>query len=712
MKTKKILSVALAILMLLGTFAVGASAADSEEITETDFYVANTHLSEGYYLVADGGITAENASASNYNVKFTPATANANARITFNNAKILRNSTETDDETVLVAAGGKLDVELIGENSFSGGLAAFYYGDDINFIGDGSISYTTDQKSFFVLSPYDITVGDRVQINVNIPDDTISVAFATIEGSVIIKDNSKVNIKNTGTGIIAPGLTVCDNAEVTVDGGRRYGGAVEVIGGDVSISDNAVVNLSTTREAGYDVSDDTIYALSIENGNLSVSDNAQLNANAGAGYQSYGIYMESNDNDINLTVSDYAFVKGATGKSENRSAGVYCDGNITVCGEAKLQGFGGSFASLDDGNGSDECFGVYAEELLKTEGYGYIYAISGMAESLSCGVTAENIEISGINGIWTQAYNVSNGSSVGIMSRGNLDMSEHSYINSYAGKSSNGYSEGIKTVNLTLKEGAYIKATGDIAEYSVGIHVEKNAVLSDEVHIDAGANDAATASAGFFTETFTASDKVIVRAESGDAFQSSAFTAKTADISGSVEIYGESGSGDGSSMGVVLVDGATIGENCKITGNAASSSTESPMTAGVYSDGVLTLNGNASVTGKSLNYYGIAVKELTVSDNAILEAEGGKQAIYCRNFTMHGHEDSVITVVRSDMSEQKIEWDGAAPLGSLDSFYSYVSIAPAEPEPELNFFEQLIANIVEFFNSIRDFFSSLFSFGG
>ena len=38
--------------------------------------------------------------------------------------------------------------------------------------------------------------------------------------------------------------------------------------------------------------------------------------------------------------------------------------------------------------------------------------------------------------------------------------------------------------------------------------------------------------------------------------------------------------------------------------------------------------------------------------------------------------------------------------------------APEEPEPELNFFEQLIADIVSFFNSIIEFFSSFFSFLG
>jgi len=820
MKTKKILSVVLAVLMITGVFAVGASAMDSDEITEKDFYVAGTHLSDSYYLVADGGITAENASASNYNVKFAPATATTNARITFNNAKNITRSTEINNGTAVVASGGKLDVELIGENSFSGSEAAFYCAGGINFIGDGSLSYTTDRDAFInslVLSESDnITVGDRVQINVSIPDDILSVAFVTFEGEVIIKDNAKVNIKNTGTGIMSPGLKVSDNAEVTVDCGRRYGGATEIINGDVSISGNAVVNLSTTREIGFEEDDETLYALSIENGNLSVSGNAQLNANSGGGYQSVAIYMKGNESEktsltvsdsaiiqattkettasnygifidnannsvittkdnakisvitgymrkgedysaygvsgccgisaaeidasgnssiksyVNnafyldedskmkgdcvgiytntLTTSDYARIEVTACKGKGRSTGVYCADSLTAGGNSWLGIDGGSTGSIDDGNGSEECIGIYVENLLKITDSAKVSGVGGMANAFSYGAWATNIEISGDGGLSTRAYNVANGPSVGILCRNNINISEKSYISGDAGITENSYSKGIQAFNLFATDNACVDGTGGIADIAAGIHIEKNTVLSDNVRVDAGSCDATTATAGFFTENFKATDNVSVTAYSNDANQTFAFDVKTADISGSVEIYGESGSGDGVSMGVILVDGATIGENCKITGNAASSSTESPMTAGVYSDGVLTLNGNASVTGKSLNHYGIAVKEFTVSDNAIFEAEGGKQAVYCQKFTLNGHEDYKITVVRSDMSEQKMDWDREGELGSLDNFYSYVSIAPAEPEPELNFFEQIIASIVNFFNKIAEFFSSIFSF--
>ena len=53
-------------------------------------------------------------------------------------------------------------------------------------------------------------------------------------------------------------------------------------------------------------------------------------------------------------------------------------------------------------------------------------------------------------------------------------------------------------------------ATGDLAENSIGIHVEKNAVLSGDVIIDAGSCDATTASVGFFSENFKATDSVCV----------------------------------------------------------------------------------------------------------------------------------------------------------------------------------------------------------
>ena len=60
----KILSVLLIITVILGVTAIGVSADDSNTLSETEFYVAGTLISNGYYLVADGGITAENATAA------------------------------------------------------------------------------------------------------------------------------------------------------------------------------------------------------------------------------------------------------------------------------------------------------------------------------------------------------------------------------------------------------------------------------------------------------------------------------------------------------------------------------------------------------------------------------------------------------------------------------------------------------------------------
>ena len=137
----KILSVLLVVTVISSVMAIGASAVDSDIISETEFYVAGTLISEGYYLTANGGITAENATEENYNVKFVPATADTNAKLTLNNAKNLSKTVDFDSLTAVILAGGKLDVELIGENTVTGGFVAFASVSDINIVGNGSISF-------------------------------------------------------------------------------------------------------------------------------------------------------------------------------------------------------------------------------------------------------------------------------------------------------------------------------------------------------------------------------------------------------------------------------------------------------------------------------------------------------------------------------------------------------------------------------------------
>lgn len=150
----KILSVLLIITVILGVTAIGVSADDSNTLSETEFYVAGTLISNGYYLVADGGITAENATAENYNVKFSPATTSANAKLTLNNAKELSKTIDFDGINAVVISGGNLDVELIGENTITGGSYAFAAIGDINFLGSGSISSVSYNSDGILLSQF------------------------------------------------------------------------------------------------------------------------------------------------------------------------------------------------------------------------------------------------------------------------------------------------------------------------------------------------------------------------------------------------------------------------------------------------------------------------------------------------------------------------------------------------------------------------------
>ena len=90
------------------------------------------------------------------------------------------------------------------------------------------------------------------------------------------------------------------------------------------------------------------------------------------------------------------------------------------------------------------------------------------------------------------------------------------------------------------------------------------------------------------------------------------------------------------------------------------------------------------------------------------------------------YDEPYILVSTDTNPENAVVYNGTDLLASYEdesclyeSEFKYVFIAseepadpdaPEEPAPELNFFEQLIADIVSFFNSIVEFFSSLFSF--
>ena len=144
---------------------------------------------------------------------------------------------------------------------------------------------------------------------------------------------------------------------------------------------------------------------------------------------------------------------------------------------------------------------------------------------------------------------------------------------------------------------------------------------------------------------------------------------------------------------------------------------------GIFAVGITAKdNANIKATASDSDIYsfGIVGVETTFSDAVTVEASGSVSALYAQAF--NNYSGAYIAVSTDTNPENAVVYNGTDLLVSYeeestiyDSAFKYVFIAaeaPAEPEPELNFFEQLIADIVSFFNSIIEFFSSFFSFLG
>ncbi len=754
MKTRKLLSTLLAILMLTGIFSVGASALTSDSLAKTDVYVAGTLISEGYYLVEDGGITAENASASDYNVKFTPATESANAKLTFNNAKNIYQTVEIDDIRSVVLSGGALDVELLGENTLTNGDAAFASMGDISFIGSGSISYNGEgDVSYLVYTSSNITVGDYVKINLSPSEESNACGFLAV-GTVTIKENADVNMKITGAGIYSEGgLTVCDNAKFTVDSSEIGHLAAEIYG-DVTISGNAAVSLSTTREIyPHKAGDNDNFALRIRRkADLTVSDNATLNAFSGGGEQSVGIctegsitvsgdaklnassgntsratlgiFIDYSNKDAVLTVKDNAQV---TAKSGNIKGGDDCypynNGfasggieatNVTVSGNAKLTGIGGSATELDDGSVQNDCGGIYVAEQLIIEDSAVVKGVGGTANDISNGLHAHSIDISGdakLEGISER----SGGSSIAVASS-LLNAQDDSAIIGKGSTSVTAASCGVSANSLTVTDNVTVDATASDGNTSFGIYTHQ-ATFSANTEINAKSVDAKVTSIGIYSEVFSATDNVVINATGGNAEYTYGIATEQSEISGNTVITAHAGDGTARAIGFYMYSSGTVNGNAKLTVTAGKATKE--YSAGIYSNGNVNIGGNAQVittADAAEKSFGLAARTLTVASEAYIEAIGEKSAFYSENeINLEGCADPFIAVSDGTNSENATAWDGTSALGGENSEYKYVLIAPeapAEPEPELSFFEQLLADISAFFTTVIAFLSSLFSFGG
>lgn len=726
MKTKKILSIALAILMLIGTFAVGASAAE-QELKDTDIILAGeivSGLEESYWLTVDGALTADGASANNYNVAIAPANAAYPTRVILNNAQISKVSTFNEAYYAIVSSGD-LDIMLQGKNKVEilpeeyAQICGVYSEGNLRIFGNGELTMNLGNKNtMYVLG----ICGDVVDITGSTVTTLNLSSFYKIDGGyslyeTTVTDNANLvineNFLRNEEAETQEGYEESELAQGVVAKGYEvtYNGFV--------LSDNAKV---TVNMINTDSVANTNQGLDIED-NLEVSVNSHLTVNGTDGKASAGVVMNNGD----LTVNGSSTINAKAGNAdEGVSYGVHLyNGNsekqtIKISDSAKI--------TATAGNAVTESFGFFAYADITATDNAYISA------------TAGNTEESGSESIG--AY----------FSRG-LTFSDEAKLIAKAGNSTR-ESHGVYSKSFILSDDSAVEGYADISERSIGIggeavEISGNAKLNGE---SKGSTEEETA--GIFVEALKAYGNAEINAKGGDGIGSCGLYTGQAVIYGSAKINAEAGKAQGRSIGFCSDDtGLIISENASLT----AVSKEANISNGIYSHYEMKVSGNAVVDAKAVNgttqcigifannYFlstgnanvkaigstdaeysvGLAAIKLDIQNASTVEASGYMAALYSaeEDYKITGYENGYIVAGTDTNPENAVEFTNEHPLvltgtdeeRTEDGYYKYVFIAPEapeEPEPELSFFEQLIADIVSFFNKIIDFFSSFFSFGG
>lgn len=705
MKTKKILSIALAVLMLIGTFAVGASA--ESEIKDTDVIIAGNVISgleESYWLTVDGALTADGASASNYNIRIIPD-VNDTLRITFKDVQLSEISAFDGSNYCALLTKYNIYLYLQGKNRIDvmpeeyAEAYGIYTSSNITIHGDGSLEMNIGNENTVGASgiagdTVDITGSAKTTLNMG---SVYSIKGFWIENSTSVSDNASVvinekflrneeleaqegyeeiGVKAVGYEVENEGLFLSDNAKITVNmintnsvKNSNQGFDIE---GDLELWDNSQITVNGTDGMGS-------CGIAMDNGDLTVSGTSSIDVKAGkaeTGY-SWGIYLYNGRVEKqHVKVSDSAKITAVADNANLESRGIVAYADLTAEDNAYISATSGS----TDSSSSDAC-GVCFHYGIELSGKAKLIGKSGNSSDENYGITTEYITASD-DAVIEGYAGIGGADSAGIYSR-NITVSGNAELTGESKGSTKNESAGIFTDSISANGNAVINAEGGNGVVSYGIYAECN--------------------------TFVIEDNATVNAKSGKGVDSFAILAYEIAAGGNSVVVAEA-SGDYLSIGIY-----TVNLTAKDNANVRSTGVDSDE----YSVGILC-------AGK-----------MNLADKSAVEATGNSFALYLLSEITTDYDEPYILVSTDTNPENAVVYNGTDLLVSyedldLEAFYEsdfkYVFIAseepadpeeptdpdapeePEEPAPELNFFEQLIADIVSFFNSIVEFFSSLFSF--
>ncbi len=771
--TKKIVSLLLAILILAGTLSVSAFAEEGIYFNKNDVYVAGTLVSsdsDTYWLVKDGGLTADGASATNYNVMYSPATEAANAKLTFNNAQISK-VTDVNGSGVTTFLECDADIDFIGQNTFGGSVAAIYSAGSLNIGGKGSLSFTTDNsaasEAYGIIKPTmegSINISGDVKLSFVADDIHTFWGIVCESGDITLKDNAQISMKGHGGAFGCTNFSASDNAKLTADISLSYIHAVFILN-SFTLSNNASVDIDSSRIAEKT---DEIYnkGLYVE-GSISLSNSSQLKVKSGENENSYAVLAEKNisvsgkskiiaessaaDESIAIsalgkssvmTVSDDAEIIAKAGDviNDGDSAAIAAE-NLILTDNAKITATGGNETNYEDKVSTDlsgKIYGILVQDSMTVSDNVSVTATAGTTVYNAYGLNVKKyLTVSGKAVINARSGKGGYGSA-GIIA-GSVETNDESKIIAIAGESES-VSMGINSVYFKSSGSSVVEASGNKSEASVGIWaeeftaegnskitatakktskyrclgiaVENNAVLSGNTSITAKAESSGDLSTGFLCQNdMTVSDKAVLNSSSSTSTNMGAgvWCEGVATVSGDVKITATSDNDtDYQNVGFTAEEGLFVSGNATITATGGNAKENS---VGILSDAVL-VSGSPIITAtaKSAEELSIALcyGRIFKPSGGTIEATGETSAFYSMESPdLSAYPTPYVAVNTSATAENATDWDGTTELGGENSTFKYILIAPEKPEEPAE--PTFFEKIAEAFRNFFDMIADFFA---
>ena len=474
-------------------------------------YVANTDVTTDgfddgtsqYWAINntnDGLQAAANANASNWNIKYTPATATETAKLTLNGGTLNAAGYTMGGVKALIAfTGAPLTIDVINDHAYytetstSGNSAGIYVGDDLTITGTGSKTFeikggnvTGSDNSF------GIYFGESKTLTVNGAVHVYASSGATTGGGTCngignMGNNATINVTSgTLTGVGGKGNS---SAGIYTASGVITVGAAGTLNANTDGGGNALSSTTTPKLPESSGLNYGIYCASLIN-------NGGVHAYGGTSTESdsYGLYAGGTVTFVCNDATDFLIAEGGTAAAgEHKSVGLYAN-TLAVSGTDNTTGL-----TAKGGDGANyHSYGISLNSGASTVGGSKVTATGGNVTNAgskgiyllsSAALTVSSGTVTATGGSATGSYGIHMGLDAGALSVSG------GTVTATGGSATTAESCGIKTTADVTISGGTVNATGGASTSGDSCGLALDASTAD-LTVGAGTLNATAANAG------------------------------------------------------------------------------------------------------------------------------------------------------------------------------------------------------------------------